>query len=64
MEVDVADELIADEVAFAAGLGAPLIGIVAACRPESPGFAANLRLLARHGLSFDLCVRQSQLPIA
>ena len=64
MEVDVADELIADEVAFAAGLGAPLIGIVATCRPESPGFAANLRLLARHGLSFDLCVRQSQLPIA
>ena len=45
MEVDVADEQIADEVAFAAGLGEPLIGIVAACRPESPGFAAWQRLL-------------------
>lgn len=97
LEVDVAEEQMADEVAFAAGLGAPRIDVVAGCRPESsgfadylqqimaeplvkglrrvlhtqpdalaqqPGFAANLRMLARHDLSFDLCVRQSQLPIA
>ena len=97
MEVDVAEDLMLEEVAFAASLGAPLAGIIAACRPESAGFAAyldsvsaeplvkglrrvlhtapdglaeqalfvaNLRLLARHGLSFDLCVRQDQLPIA
>ena len=97
MEVDVAEDLMRDEVAFAASLGAPLVGIIAACRPESAGFAAyidsvsaeplvkglrrvlhtapdglaeqagfaaNLRLLARHGLSFDLCVRQDQIPVA
>ena len=97
MEVDVAEELMLDEVAFAASLGAPLVGIIAACRPESAGFAAyldqvatqplvkglrrilhtqpdalaqqpgfteNLRRLARHSLTFDICVRQNQLAIA
>ena len=97
MEVDVAEELMLDEVAFAASLGAPLLGIVAACRPESAGFAAyleqvtaeplvrglrrilhtqpdglalqagfaaNLRRLARYRLTFDICVRQDQLPVA
>ena len=97
MEVDGAEELMFDEVAFAASLGAPLVGIVAACRPESAGFAdyleqvatqplvkglrrilhtqpdalaqqagfaENLRRLARHDLSFDICVRQDQLATA
>jgi predicted TIM-barrel fold metal-dependent hydrolase len=97
MEVDVAAEDQAAETAFVTGLGAPVIGAIAACRPESPGFPAalerlaanprvrglrrilhqspdelglaplfaeNLRRLAAHDLSFDLCVLARQLPIA
>jgi predicted TIM-barrel fold metal-dependent hydrolase/DNA-binding IclR family transcriptional regulator len=97
MEVDVDESQMEAEVEFASGLGESLKGIVAACRPESDGFAAyieriaanprvkgvrrvlhtqadalsqqkrfaiNLRRLAQHGLSFDLCVRSNQLPIA
>jgi len=97
MEVDVDESQMEAEIAFASGLGENLKGVVAACRPESTGFAAyleriatnprvkgvrrvlhtqpdalsqqkrfatNLRRLAQHGLSFDLCVRSDQLPIA
>jgi len=31
---------------------------------QSPGFAANVRLLARYGLTFDLCVLARQIPLA
>lgn len=31
---------------------------------QQPGFASNLRRLARYGLSFDLCVKATQLPLA
>lgn len=97
MEVDVTAAERADETAWAAALPAPLAGVIAACRPEeagfaaefdalvanpavrglrrilhtspdalgqSPLFAANLRRLAAHGLTFDLCVLARQLPIA
>jgi predicted TIM-barrel fold metal-dependent hydrolase len=97
MEVDVATADQEVETAFVTGLGAPVIGAIAACRPESAGFAAslerlaanplvrglrrilhqspdalglaplfaeNLRRLSAHDLSFDLCVRAEQLPIA
>jgi len=97
MEVDVAETDRAGETAWAAALPAPLVGVIAACRPEadsfaveldrlvknpavrglrrilhtspdalgqSPLFAENLRRLAAHGLTFDLCVLARQLPIA
>jgi predicted TIM-barrel fold metal-dependent hydrolase len=89
MEVDVAAEDQEAETAFVTGLGSPVIGAIASCRPESadfpaaldrlavnrqvrglrrilhqspdglglaPLFAENLRRLAEHDLSFDLCV--------
>ena len=31
---------------------------------QQPGFASNLRRLAAYGLSFDLCVKATQLPLA
>ncbi|MDQ0394764.1 amidohydrolase family protein [Labrys monachus] len=31
--------------------------------PQQPDFAANIRLLARYGLSYDLCCLPRQLPI-
>ena len=46
MEVDVAAEDQAAETAFVTGLGAPVIAAIAACRPESPNFAASLDRLA------------------
>ena len=46
MEVDVAAEDQAAETAFVTGLGAPVIAAIAACRPESPDFAASLDRLA------------------
>ena len=97
MEVDVAAEDQEAETAFVTGLGPPVIGAIASCRPESaafpaaldrlavnphvrglrrilhqspdelgqaPLFAENLRRLAEHDLSFDLCVQGRQLPIA
>jgi predicted TIM-barrel fold metal-dependent hydrolase len=42
MEVDVAEEDQAAETAFVTGLGAPIIGAIAACRPEAADFAARL----------------------
>ncbi|WP_284946055.1 amidohydrolase family protein [Acidisoma cladoniae] len=46
MEVDVAEEDQAAETAFVTGLGAPVIGAIAACRPEAAGFAKTLEALA------------------
>lgn len=95
MEVDVAEADIEAETAFVTGLEG-VVGAIAACRPESPDFPAqlerlaalpgvrglrrilhqapdelsrtplfaeNLRRLAAHGLSFDLCVRHDQLAL-
>lgn len=97
MEADVHESQMEAEVGLAASLGDAIVGIVAACRPESrdfvahlervvamdrvkglrrvlhtqpddlatqPIFASNLSRLARHRLSFDLCVRADQLPVA
>ena len=97
MEVDVDESQMQAEAAFAGALGDNVVGVVAACRPESDDFpayldrvaalpkvkglrrilhtqpdalsqhrrfATNLRRLARHGLTFDLCVRANQLPLA
>ena len=97
MEVDVHESQMEAEAAFAASLGESVVGVVAACRPESADFpdyleriaaidkvrglrrvlhtqpdalarksifAAHLRRLTRHSLSFDLCVRADQLPVA
>jgi predicted TIM-barrel fold metal-dependent hydrolase len=97
MEVDVAEADQEAETAFVTGLGAPVLGAIASCRPEhadfaasldrivanpavrglrrilhtspdalalQPLFAENLRRLAAHDLSFDLCVLARQLPIA
>jgi predicted TIM-barrel fold metal-dependent hydrolase len=97
IEVDVDAEDQEAETAFVTGLGAPITGAIAVCRPESIDFAAsldriagnpqllglrrilhhspdelgqsplfteNLRRLAEHNLSFDLCVLARQLPIA
>jgi predicted TIM-barrel fold metal-dependent hydrolase len=46
MEVDVAEEDIAGETAFATGLGDGIAGAIAACRPESPDFPAWLETAA------------------
>jgi predicted TIM-barrel fold metal-dependent hydrolase len=46
MEVDVAEADIEAEAAFTAGLGQGFVGTIAGCRPESPGFAAQLERLA------------------
>ena len=97
VEVDVHESQMEQEAAFAGSLGGPIVGVVAACRPESAvfpayleriaasplvkglrrvlhtqpdalsqqaRFAVNLRRIAAHGLSFDLCVRAPQLPLA
>jgi predicted TIM-barrel fold metal-dependent hydrolase len=97
MEVDVVEGDIATETEWVLGLGEPVVGAIAACRPEDksfpvhlervaaeprirglrrilhtspdelgqrPLFAENLKRLAAHGLSFDLCVLARQLPIA
>lgn len=51
MEVDVAEADIAAETAWAGGLGGPIVGTVAACRPEQADFAAQLdRLSALEGV--------------
>ncbi|PXA99044.1 amidohydrolase [Nostoc sp. 3335mG] len=97
MEVDVADQDIADETAFVLGLPG-VAGAIAACRPERADFPAqldrllaigagrikglrrilhevpdevsqpalfsdNLKRLAPHGLTFDLCLRADQLHL-
>ncbi|MFD1252584.1 4-sulfomuconolactone hydrolase [Devosia equisanguinis] len=95
MEVDVAEKDIEAETDYVLTLPR-IVGAIAACRPESLDFAAqierlatkpgvkgvrrilhqapdelsqsalfadNIRRLAAHGLSFDLCVRHDQLPI-
>ena len=97
VEVDVDPEDRVGETAWVSGLPAPIGGVIAACRPESetfaaeledlagnaalrglrrilhtspdalglsPLFAANLRRLAAHRLTFDLCVLARQLPVA
>jgi len=97
MEGDVEVLQMEAEATFASGLGDRVVGVVAACRPESSDFSAyldriaalpnikglrrvlhtqpdelsqskrfatNLRRLARHGLTFDLCVRANQLSLA
>lgn len=46
MEVDVAEGQIAAETAWATTLGAPIVGAIAACRPEAPGFPAWLDQVA------------------
>jgi len=46
MEVDVAEEDQAAETDFVTGLGAPVIGAIAACRPEATDFAARLDMIA------------------
>ena len=46
MEVDVATEDQAAETAFVTGIGAPVVGAIAACRPESTDFPAALDLIA------------------
>ncbi len=46
MEVDVAEGDIEAEAAFTAGLGRGIRGTIAGCRPELPGFAAQLERLA------------------
>jgi predicted TIM-barrel fold metal-dependent hydrolase len=96
MEVDVAEADMEAETLLVLGLGNPVVGAIAACRPEfpdfarhldilagmpgvkglrrilhggpdalsqSPLFAENLRRLAEHRLTFDLCVLARQLPI-
>jgi len=96
MEADVEESQMEAEAAFAASLGNDIVGVVAACRPESrdfpayldrivanpklrglrrvlhtqpdelaaaPAFAAHLRRVAEHRLSFDLCLRADQLAI-
>lgn len=97
MEVDVAEADILPETEFVLGLPG-IVGAIAACRPESPDFPAqlenllavgkgrlkglrrilhevhdnvsepqlfadNIRLLAQHGLTFDLCLRADQLHL-
>ena len=42
MEVDVAETDMATEARWAAELGAPITAVIAACRPESSGFAGYL----------------------
>ena len=42
MEVDVAEADMAAEARWASELGAPITAVIAACRPESSGFAAYL----------------------
>jgi predicted TIM-barrel fold metal-dependent hydrolase len=46
MEVDVAEEDQAAETAFVTSLGAPVIGAIAASRPEAAGFAKTLEALS------------------
>lgn len=46
MEVDVAETDQLAETGFVTGLGAPVIGAIASCRPESSDFAAMLESLA------------------
>ena len=95
MEVDVAEPDMLAETRFVLGLP-HIAGAIAACRPEHPGFAAqletlaalpgvkglrrilheapdalsqtalfaeNIRRLAAHDLSFDLCLRADQLSL-
>ena len=50
MEVDVAEEDQEVETALVTGFGAPVIGAIAACRPESLDFAASLERLAANPL--------------
>jgi len=97
MEVDVAADDLERETDFATGLGGKVVAAISSCRPESPGFPAqlerlaahpkvrgfrrilhtspdalsqaplfteNLKRLAAHKLSFDLCVQVRQLPLA
>jgi predicted TIM-barrel fold metal-dependent hydrolase len=46
MEVDVAEDDQAAETEFVTGLGAPVIGAIAACRPESAEFAGSIEGIA------------------
>ena len=46
MEVDVTAEDQEAETAFVAGLGAPITGAIASCRPENPDFPASLDRIA------------------
>ena len=97
MEVDVAASDMEAETDLIAGLGKPVVALIASCRPEDDGFAdyversaaksgvkgfrrvlhtqpdelgtrqiftENLKRLAIHKLSFDLCALPRQLPIA
>jgi predicted TIM-barrel fold metal-dependent hydrolase len=50
MEVDVAAEDQEDETAFVTGLGPPVSGAIASCRPESADFPASLARIAANGL--------------
>lgn len=46
MEVDVAEEDLAAEAAFTAGIGRGVVGTIAGCRPEAEGFAAFVARVA------------------
>ena len=48
MEVDVAEDDIEAETAFVTSLGDGMVGAIAACRPESTGFAAMLERYAQN----------------
>ncbi|MBS7703361.1 amidohydrolase family protein [Chelatococcus asaccharovorans] len=50
MEVDVAPDQAAAEAAYTTGLGAPVVGAIAGCRPDLPGFAEHTERLAANPL--------------